>query len=122
MHRTPFVFTGSGTIMDPETNKVTFLAERDRIVAALWRDPSAMLNNPLITGVGDEYYIANRRTLPAKHTPVKVYLKPAPKDWSVKLLEGYDDAGDGVDIPPPPANAPATGEDAPPQDGEGQGG
>ncbi|HHN46315.1 MAG TPA: hypothetical protein ENN09_02635, partial [Planctomycetes bacterium] len=74
MKRTHFVFTGSRMQVDPETNSVVFLADVERLVAALYRDPAAILNNPLETGVDDIYYIANRRTLPPKGTPVTVYM------------------------------------------------
>jgi hypothetical protein len=79
MEPTPFIFTGSRMTTDPETNKIIFLASSEHLVAALYRDPAAILNNPLKTGADDIFYVANRRTLPPRGTPVTVYLKPVPK-------------------------------------------
>ncbi|MBN1808191.1 MAG: hypothetical protein JW909_03920 [Planctomycetes bacterium] len=78
MLSTSFVFTGSKMITDSETNSVVFAATAERLVLALYRDPAAILNNPLETGSDDIYYIANRRTLPPKGTPVTVYIRPVP--------------------------------------------
>jgi hypothetical protein len=79
MEKTPFIFTGSRMITDPATNKTIFLANSERLVAALCREPAAILNNPLKTGVEDTFYIANTKALPPKGTPVTVFFKPAPK-------------------------------------------
>jgi len=79
MEKTPFIFTGSKMITDPETNKTIFLANSERLVAALCREPAAILNNPLNTGVEDTFYIANTKALPPKGTSVTVFLKPAPR-------------------------------------------
>jgi hypothetical protein len=79
MEKTPFIFTGSKMVTDPATNKTIFMANSERLVAALCREPAAILNNPLNTGVEDTFYIAHTKTLPPKGTPVTVFFKPAPK-------------------------------------------
>jgi hypothetical protein len=49
-----------------------------RSVIATYRDPDAVLNNPLPTGGDDTIYKANERVVPAVGTPVTLVLRPAP--------------------------------------------
>jgi len=99
MEKTPFIFTGSKMITDPETNKTIFLANSERLVAALCREPASILNNPLNTGVEDTFYIADTKALPPKGTPVTVFLKPAPKKSVPAQAEPPSPS-------PPPASVP----------------
>ncbi|MFH1022558.1 MAG: YdjY domain-containing protein [Planctomycetota bacterium] len=83
-----WVFTGSRYWENPETKEKFFLAKTAGVVAALFRDPDAMLNNSLrlsdgfskegghIEGNPDEYLV-NTDRVPASGTPVTLIFTPA---------------------------------------------
>jgi hypothetical protein len=49
-------------------------------VVATYRDPFAVLNNPLPTGVDDTVYKVNERLVPAVGTAMTLLLRPTMKD------------------------------------------
>jgi hypothetical protein len=49
----------------------------ERSVVATYRDPDAVLNNPLPSGGDDTVYKANERLIPPVGTPVTLLLRPA---------------------------------------------
>jgi hypothetical protein len=51
-----------------------------RSVVATYRDPDAVLNNPLPTGGDDTVYKANERVVPPVGTAVRLLLRPADRD------------------------------------------
>src|SRR5207244_4185617 len=51
--------------------------EEERSVVATYRDPGAVLTNPLPTGADDSVYKVNERLVPAVGTPVTLLLRPA---------------------------------------------
>jgi hypothetical protein len=109
MKHTAWVFSGSMFMQDPDSKKLFFLAEEERKLIAVYRDPAALFNNPLDTGADDVFYIINKDMIPkpalyrcprhdevvAKEPgrcpkcelplsgisrPVKLSIEPAPKD------------------------------------------
>ena len=99
MCHTPFVFTGSMTIFDKQTGKSKYIADEEKIVVALYRDPSAVLNNPMETGADDIFYVVHKKAVPPKGTKVKVTLSAAGKK-SGKEPEQSAPAQDAIDQPP----------------------
>ncbi len=51
--------------------------EEERSVVATYRDPGAVLTNPLPTGADDTVYKVNERLVPPVGTPVTLLLRPA---------------------------------------------
>jgi hypothetical protein len=51
--------------------------EEERSVAATYRDPGAVLTNPLPTGTDDTVYKVNERLVPPVGTPITLLLRPA---------------------------------------------
>ncbi len=64
MRKAVWVFTGSHFQKDEETGKLVFMAESERKLIAVYRDPAAMFNNPLDTGDDDIYYMVNEKVVP----------------------------------------------------------
>jgi len=71
MTYTHWVFTGS-QIIEKE-----FMAQIEGSIVATYRDPFAILNNPLECGVDDTILYANSEMLPAAGTSVVVLIRPA---------------------------------------------
>jgi hypothetical protein len=81
MRRTAWVFTGSYFAPDPDNpGKNFFVADFERTLIAVYRDPAAIFNSPLDTGADDIYYAVNKETCPAKGTAVTLIIEPAPKE------------------------------------------
>jgi hypothetical protein len=92
MRQTAWVFTGSLFERDPDTKRLIFLADIERNLIAVYRDPVAIFNSPLDTGVDGIYYQVNKEVCPKVGTPVKLVLEPAPKEAldPEKLKDGAD--------------------------------
>lgn len=73
MERTCWVFTGS-QIVDGQ-----FMADIDGSIIATFRDPLAIINNPLPTGADDTVYVSNEKLLPPEDTRVNLIIKAAEK-------------------------------------------
>jgi hypothetical protein len=80
MEKTHWVFTGS-QIVDGQ-----FMADTDGSIIATFRDPLAIINNPLPTGADDTIYVSNEKLLPPKDTHILLILKAAEKETSEKSL------------------------------------
>jgi len=80
MRQTAWVFTGSLFERDPDTKRLVFLADIERNLIAVYRDPVAIFNSPLDTGVDGIYYQVNKEVCPKVGTPVKLVMEPAPKE------------------------------------------
>jgi hypothetical protein len=102
MRSTAWVFSGSDFVrdpdhpeklfIDPDTHRTVFLADAYRMFIAVWRDPAAIFNCPLDTGVDGIYYTVNKELCPKVGTAVKLTIEPAPAD-SLKpenLKDGAD--------------------------------
>ncbi|MCG9128933.1 hypothetical protein JT359_15190 [Candidatus Poribacteria bacterium] len=70
MEKTPWVFTG-GRI---KNNQLTSQLYHNLI--AVYRDPDALINNPLPGGTDDRTYRVNTDVIPPKGTKVKVIIRP----------------------------------------------
>jgi hypothetical protein len=64
MRQTAWVFSGSSFRRDPDTGKLYFMAEEERKLVAVYRDPAAMFNSPLDTGQDDVFYVVNKNAMP----------------------------------------------------------
>lgn len=71
MEPRPWVFSGS-LVRDG-----IFLADEERSLVAVYRDPAAIINNVLPTGADDTVYKVNERIVPAYGTPVTFTVTPA---------------------------------------------
>ncbi|MGA1863828.1 MAG: YdjY domain-containing protein [bacterium] len=80
MQRTHWVFTGS-QIVDGQ-----YMADTDGSIIATFRDPFAIINNPLPSGADDTIYFSNDKLLPPKDTQVQLIIKAAEKGASKKTL------------------------------------
>jgi hypothetical protein len=84
MRKTAWVFTGSSfaKAKDPETGKTKyfFLADEQKMLIAIWRDPAAMFNNPLDTAEHDVFYVVNKKVIPK---PIK-YVCPVHPEVTAK--------------------------------------
>ena len=90
MRKTAWVFTGSDfardpddprkLYIDPETKRTVFLADIEKNLIAVYRDPLAIFNSPLDTGVDGIYYQVNKELCPKVGTAVRLILEPAPKE------------------------------------------
>lgn len=104
MRPTPFVYTGSQAVFDKKSGKFTYVADQEKIIFALYRDPTAMFNNPLETGTDDIFYVVNKKTIPPKGTKVKVIITPAPKkDAESKAENRIEDDNSKPDTKTPAA-------------------
>jgi len=81
--------------------------EEERSVVATYRDPGAVLTNPLPTGADDSVYKVNERLVPPVGTPMTLLLRPA------MAKPNQPGAGGAGGAPPPAAGT------RPPQAGEG---
>jgi hypothetical protein len=70
MEPVAWVFTG---VAPPRSGPRT---TEERSVVATYRDPDAVLNNPLPTGADDTVYKVNERLVPPVGTPVTLWLSP----------------------------------------------
>ena len=68
MDKTPWVFTGS------RINDGKFLADVEGSIIATFRDPVALINNPLPSGADDTIYVCNEKILPAQGTKVSLSI------------------------------------------------
>lgn len=80
MEKTFWVFTGS-QIIDGK-----FMADTDGSIIATFRDPLAIINNPLPSGADDTIYSSNEKLLPVNDTEVLLIIKAAEKETSNKTL------------------------------------
>ena len=70
MQKTHWVFTGGRLINDQLTSQLY------HNLIAVYRDPDALINNPLPGGTDDRTYRVNTDTIPPKGTKVKVIIRP----------------------------------------------
>jgi hypothetical protein len=71
MEETSWVFTGSRVIGG------VLRAQATKSIVATYRDPDALINNPLPGGADDTVYKVNSTLIPPKGTPIKMIIKPA---------------------------------------------
>ena len=65
-------FTGSAFEVNSQDGSERFLADRDGVIVATYKDPAALFNNTLEDSNDDTAYEANTDALPATRTPVIV--------------------------------------------------
>jgi len=125
MRKTAWVFTGSDfardpddprkLYIDPETKRTVFMADIERNLIAVFRDPLAIFNSPLDTGADGIYYQVNKELCPKVGTPVRLILEPAPKEALApeNLKDGADllKREEGADYSPGVKPAPAPKQD-----------
>ena len=129
MRKTAWVFTGSDfardpddprkLYIDPETKRTVFLADIEKNLIAVYRDPLAIFNSPLNTGVDGIYYQVNKEACPKVGTPVKLIMEPAPKealdpenlDDGAKLLKREEGADYSPGAKPAPVPKPEKDKD-----------
>lgn len=87
MRRIPWIYTGSRFVRDPDTGRSVYMAAIDRVFVAVYRDPHAIINNPLPEGADDESYIAHTKRVPPIDTRVKLIVRQAPKKEYEQLLQ-----------------------------------
>lgn len=71
MEKTYWVFTGS------RIDNGQFMADLDGSIIATFRDPLALINNPLPAGADDTVYVSNEELLPPDNTRVNLLIKAA---------------------------------------------
>ena len=69
MDKTYWIFTGS-QIIDGQ-----FMADIEGSIIATFRDPAALINNPLPSGADDTIYVSNEKILPPQGTNVLLTVK-----------------------------------------------
>ena len=77
MKLAPWIFSGSRYEKDEQTGRSVFMADVEKNVAAIYRDPYALFNTPLDTGADDTFYEINREKIPKRGTKVRVWIEPA---------------------------------------------
>ncbi|MHC5053519.1 MAG: YdjY domain-containing protein [Planctomycetota bacterium] len=81
MRHTNWVYTGGRFGRDEETGKRYYEATENGVFAAVYRDPSAVLNNPLKGGEDDTYYCVDDTVVPPRGTRCTLIILPAePED------------------------------------------
>ena len=70
MQKTHWVFTGGRLINNQLTTQLF------HNIIAVYRDPDALINNPLPGGTDDRTYRVNTDVVPPKGTKVKVIIRP----------------------------------------------
>ena len=81
MRHTDWAYTGGRFGRDGDTGKRYYEATENGVFAAVYRDPSAVLNNPLKGGTDDTYYCVNDTMVPPRGTRCTLVILPAkPKD------------------------------------------
>lgn len=78
METTPWVFAGSKKEKDPETGKEYYVADVQKGLIAVYRDPFAVLDLPLSSSADDEMYTVNKDLIPPAGTPCTIIIEPAP--------------------------------------------
>ncbi len=76
MDKTYWVFTGS-QIIDGQ-----FMADIEGSLIATFRDPAAIINNPLPSGADDTRYVSNEKLLPSQGTEVVLIIKGTEQESS----------------------------------------
>jgi len=94
MREIAWIYTGGRFARDKETGKDIYLSDVVRVVAATYRDPDALLNNPLETGIDDVFYEADPAVVPHPGTKVTVVFEPA------SAQETRNSSGKDEDVPP----------------------
>lgn len=79
MARTSWAFTGS-QIVDGQ-----FIADLEGSIIAIFRDPVAIINNPLPAGADDTVYVSHEKLLPPAGTNVSLIIKAARRVPSGKV-------------------------------------
>ncbi|MHC4249447.1 MAG: YdjY domain-containing protein [Planctomycetota bacterium] len=77
MQHTNWVYSGGRFGRDEETGKRYYEATENGVFAAVYRDPSAVLNNPLKGGEDDTYYCVDDTVVPPRGTRCTVIILPA---------------------------------------------
>jgi len=103
MRRTPWIYTGSRFEMDPMTERREYLAQMDGVIAATYRDPAAIFNSPLNTGVDDVFYNVHTKIVPGRGTKGVLVIKPTTQPKADELDDGAKLAPEGGGENPPKA-------------------
>ena len=74
MEYTDWIFTGS------RVNNGVFMAQAVGTLITTFRDPDAIIDNPLPDGADDTVYIVNSRIAPPKGTAIRMIIAPAGHD------------------------------------------
>ncbi|MBW1645696.1 MAG: hypothetical protein JRJ56_05115 [Deltaproteobacteria bacterium] len=72
--RVPWVFTGSFV------SDGVFMAQVEKSIIAVYRDPAAMIDNPLPDGSSDECWLVNEAAVPPAGTAVTVIIRKSKKE------------------------------------------
>jgi hypothetical protein len=72
-----WVYTGSAFARDDDTGRRYYRATVDGVLAAVYRDPVAVFNSPLKTGVDDTSYHVNDALVPPRGTACRLIITPA---------------------------------------------
>ena len=115
MLRVGWVFTGSRQVKVPappdwKTEREVFAAGYTGNVVAIYHDPDAILDTPLVEGGDDTLFYPYAERLPERETAVVFHIRP----WSPEDEEVY---GANLKAPPPSPPAGEPGGEAPPDDG-----
>jgi hypothetical protein len=78
MERTHWVYTGSSLDRDPDTRKYYYKATEEGVLAAVYRDPSAVFNIPLKGAEDDVYYCVDDTIAPPRGTSCTLIILPVP--------------------------------------------
>lgn len=127
MERAGWVFTGSRDREVPappdfEKTRKVFAAKYSGNLGALYHDPDAILDTPLMEGGDDTIFVPHAERLPARMTQIVVHIRA----WKDGDEKGSPDEGKGRDLPPLKAPAdesegpagPKNGDEGPKKDGE----
>jgi len=79
MDPTHWVFSGSKWQEDPQTHQRIFVANIEKTIVAVYRDPSAVIDLPLDTSANSGAYVVNTRLVPKIDTPCTLIIEPSPE-------------------------------------------
>lgn len=88
MRRTPWIYTGSFFEVNPLTEEREYLAQAEGVIAATYRDPAAIFNSPLDTGVDDVFYNVHAEIVPKRGTKGVLVIAPAEQPKPEDLDDG----------------------------------
>ncbi len=78
MEPTPWVFSGSRMVKDPNTGNQVYWANVDKSVIVVYRDPFSVLDLPTAASANDEAFVVNKQVVPPVGTACTVILEPGP--------------------------------------------
>ncbi len=81
MDRVDWIYTGGRFVLDEDTQRHYYEATENGVFAAVYRDPSAVLNHALKGGEDDTYYCVDDTIVPPRGTRCTLIILPVkPKD------------------------------------------